>query len=166
MPLGFLPEVVVPGKAALTAATVVAVLLSLTASVAADTEYAVRGLVVGVDPARKSMTVSHERIPGFMDAMTMPFEVNEASELRGVVPGAIVEFTLIVGARRAHATRISVRQYESVERDPRAASRLAVMKKLAGMSTPPVAVGTKVPDFTLIDHARRPVTLSSLAGKV
>ena len=109
------------GGATVAAAAVLAMLLLSPASIAAaDKEYAVRGLVIGVDPARKSMTVSHDRIPGFMDAMTMPFEVEEASELRGVVPGAIVEFTLVVGARRAHATRISVRQYEPVECDRQA----------------------------------------------
>ncbi len=40
------------------------------------------------------------------------------------------------------------------------------MKRLAGVSTPPVAIGTSMPDFTLIDQARRRVALSSFAGKV
>jgi protein SCO1/2 len=59
-----------------------------------------------------------------------------------------------------------VRRYESVERDPRTARRLAVMKRLAGFTVPPVAIGARVPDFTLTDQARRRVSLSSLAGKV
>jgi protein SCO1/2 len=101
-----------------------------------------------------------------MDAMTMPFEVRHPEELRALVPGAIVEFTLVVGDRSAYATRISVRRYETVERDPSAARRLAAMKRLAGMSTPPVAIGASVPDFTLIDQARRRVTLSSFVGKI
>lgn len=101
-----------------------------------------------------------------MDAMTMPFEVRQAEELKALVPGAIVEFKLVVGDLSAYATQIIVRRYETVERDPSAARRLAAMKRLAGVSTPPVAIGAKVPDFTLIDQARRRVALSSLAGKV
>jgi protein SCO1/2 len=133
---------------------------------AADKEYAVRGLVVSVNPAARSMTVSHERIPGFMEAMTMPFDVRTPADLRGVVPGAVIEFTLVVGERNAFATRVSVRRYETVERDPRTARRLSVMKRLAGVSTPPVAIGARVPDFTLLDPGRRAVTLSSFIGKV
>jgi protein SCO1 len=141
-------------------------LLGASMAMAAEKEYAVKGMVVSVDPAARSMTVSHERIGGFMDAMTMPFEVRQPAELRGVVPGAIVDFTLVVGDRAAYATRIAVRRYETVERDPRTARRLAVMKRMAGISVPPVAIGARVPDFSLIDQARRRVTLSSFAGKV
>lgn len=136
------------------------------AAVAADREYAVTGMVVAVDTSAKRFTVSHGRIAGFMDAMTMPFEVRQPGDLRGVVPGAIVEFVLVVGPETAYATRITVRRYESVERDPRTARRLAVMKRLAGFTPPPVAIGARVPDFTLTDQARRQVALSQFAGKV
>ena len=62
----------------------------------------------------------------------MPFEVRDAKELEGVVPGAIVEFTLVVGDTAAYATRITVKRYESVEQDPLTARRLAVMRRMAG----------------------------------
>ena len=133
---------------------------------AADREYAVTGMVISVDPAGKWFGVSHERIADFMDAMTMPFEVRQREDLQGVVPGAIVEFTLVVGEKTAYATRIVVRHYRPVEQDPRTASRLSVMKRMAGFSTTPVALGARVPDFALVDQARRRVTLSSFVGKV
>ncbi len=151
------------------AAVLVIVLLSMFVARsldAADREYAVKGMVISVDPAGKWFSVSHERIAGFMDAMTMPFEVRRREELEGVVPGAIVEFTLVVGQKTAYATRIVVRHYQTVEQDPRTASRLSVMKRMAGFSTTPVAPGARVPDFALIDQARRRVTLSSFIGKV
>jgi protein SCO1/2 len=158
----------VPGKRAGVLGVLVAVVAALSGSAvgAADRQYAVRGMVVSVDPAARSFAVSHERIEGFMEAMTMPFEVRDPGELGGLVPGAIVEFTLVVGETRAYATRIVVRRYETVERDPRAARRLAVMKRLAGVTAPPVAIGAKVPEFTLVDQLRRRVALSSIAGKV
>jgi protein SCO1 len=149
------------------AVVAVLALLSLGSDIeAADREYAVRGMVVSVDAPAGSFTVSHERIAGLMDAMTMPFDVRDARELRGIVPGTIVDFTLVVGSDRAYATRIAVRRYETVERDPSTARRLAAMRRLAGMTAPPVAIGARVPDFTLVDQTQRHVALSAFAGKV
>ncbi len=55
----------------------------------------------------------------------MPFDVRDAKDLAGVVPGAVVEFTLVVGDKSAYATRITIERYQSVEQDPRTARRLA-----------------------------------------
>jgi protein SCO1/2 len=133
---------------------------------AADKEYIVKGMVVRADPANRSFVVSHEKIVGLMDSMIMPFDVRDAREMEGVVPGAIVEFTLVVGEKTAYATNIKIRRYESVEQDPRTARRLAVMRQMAGLSTKPLDIGAQVPDFRLIDQARQQVSLSSFAGKV
>ena len=132
----------------------------------AQKDYTVTGMVLRVDAAKGTFVVSHEKIVGLMDSMTMPFDVRDPKELRGVVPGAVVEFTLTVGSRSAYASKIVVRRYQSVEKDPKAAQRLAVMKRMAGLSTPRLEVGNKVPDFTLIDQTRQQVAFSSLAGKV
>jgi protein SCO1/2 len=138
---------------------------SLTAR-AADTEYVVTGMVLSVNAAGKSFVVSHDRIAGLMEAMTMPFEVRQAEDLHGLVPGAVVEFTLAVGDTTSYATRIVIRRYQTVEQDPSTARRLATMKRMAGLTTPPVAIGSAVPDFALIDQQRGRVTLASLSGKV
>ena len=137
------------------------------AAQAADREYKVTGMVVAVDAAAKRVTVSHERIAGFMDAMTMPFEVRQATDLRDIVPGVVVEFTLVVGDSTSYATRVSVRRYQTAEQDPSTARRLSVMKRMAGLTTTsPVAIGGAVPDFSLIDQQRQQVTLAALSGKV
>jgi protein SCO1 len=149
------------------AAVCLAALLSIgVVGVVADTEHKVTGMVVAIDPARRTMTVSHERIAGLMEAMTMPFEVRDPRDLRGLVPGAVVEFTLVVSDRTSYATRIVIKRYETVERDPSNARRLSLLKRIAGMSTSPVAIGARVPDFTLTDQRGRPVKLSALAGQV
>ena len=64
---------------------------------AADREFIVKGMVLRADPANRSFVVSHEKIVGLMDSMIMPFDVRDAKDLAGVVPGAVVEFTLVVG---------------------------------------------------------------------
>lgn len=138
----------------------------ITSSHAADREFPVKGMVLRADPANRSFVVSHEKIVGLMDSMIMPFDVRDPTDLAGVAPGAIVEFTLVVGDKDAYATKITIQRHQSVEQDPRAARRLAVMRKMAGLAEKPLAVGARVPDFTLIDQTRQPVRLSSLAGKV
>jgi len=145
---------------------VAAALMFASAGLRADKDYTVKGMVVRVDAARKSFVVSHDTIVGLMDSMIMPFDVKDPKDLQGVAPGAVVEFTLTVGSTSAYANHIVVRKYQSVEKDPKTAQRLAVMKKMAGLSTPRLEVGSKVPDFTLIDQARQRVALASLAGKV
>ena len=133
---------------------------------AAEKEYTVKGMVVRSDPASRSFVVSHEKIVGLMDSMIMPFDVRDAKDLAGVVPGAVVEFTLVVGDQAAYATKIRIERYQSVEQDPRTARRLAVMRQMAGLAGKPLEIGARVPDFTLIDQTRQRVSLSSLAGKI
>ena len=41
--------------------------------------YALNGTMIGRDSADNTVRVSHERIPGFMEAMTMDFSVRGAS---------------------------------------------------------------------------------------
>jgi protein SCO1/2 len=124
-------------------------------------------MVLRVDPAARTFTVSHDAIDGLMSAMIMPFEVRDVRELAPVAPGTLVDFTLIVGARAGYATDIKIRKYQTAEQDPLTARRLALLKKAAGRTVPPVAAGQSVPDFTLIDQSGQPVRFSSLtAGKV
>lgn len=140
--------------------------ISVDAQARPDARYAVRGMVLRVDAANRVFWVSHDRIEGLMDAMTMPFEVRDAAELGALVPGAIVEFALVVSSSVGYATDIRVRRYESAEQDPLTARRLAILTRAAGRVAPPVAIGQRVPDFELIDQLRQRVKLSSLAGKV
>lgn len=145
---------------------IVCALLTAITGYAEDKAYPVTGMVLTVDAATRTFVVSHERIAGLMDAMAMPFEVREARDLRGLVPGAIVEFTLLMDAKAGYATDIKVRRYESVEQDPVTARRLALLKRIAGGGVTPLAIGHRVPDFTLTDQTGRPVSFASLAGKV
>jgi len=130
-------------------------------------EYSVTGLVLRVDRARLTFTASIQEIPGFMAAMAMPFEVRQRKDLDGLVPGAAVEFTLVIKGNSSYAERIRVVRYQSTEQDPLAASRLKLLTQVAGGAPrKTLAIGQTVPDFKLIDQMRRPISLSELRGKV
>ena len=150
-----------------------ALLLCLVASAAAPAaraaqQYAVRGMVVTVNRSANTFTASIEEIPGYMRAMTMPFEVRQAGDLDGLVPGAIVEFTLIVEAQSSHVAQIRVMTFQNVQQDPFAASRLTLLQHIVSgePTVKPLAIGETVPEFRLTDQKRRPVALASLRGKV
>ena len=156
-----------------------AVLLLLAArSLVAAQEYAVTGMVLTVDRSGNMFTASIQAIPGFMPAMTMPFDVRQAKDLEGLTPGAVVEFVLVVEQQSSHAERIRIVRYQSVEQDPLAASRLKLLTEIAGSPRRSVfaeggaapqqvlAVGETVPDFVLTDQKRRTVALAALRGKV
>ena len=136
---------------------------------AKSSRYEMKGLVLRVDAARTSFLVSHDAIPGVMGSMTMTFPVRNPTDLAGVEAGMVVEFALVVAATDGYAEQLRIRPYESVEQDPLTARRLKLFKDREGAvpSSPRmVAAGQPVPDFTLTDQRGRPVTLSSLRGKV
>src|SRR5688500_8334222 len=94
------------------------VVLACARGVWADDRYPVTGLVLESDPARLRFVASIETIPGFMTAMTMPFNVQKAADLSGLAPGAIVEFTLVVGPKASYAEGIRIRRFQTVAQDP------------------------------------------------
>lgn len=58
--------------------------------------YAARGVIKSLDVARKRVSIAHEDIPGFMSAMTMPFDVKDPSLLAGLAVGDTVTFSFTV----------------------------------------------------------------------
>jgi protein SCO1/2 len=131
-----------------------------------ERRYNVRGMVLRVDAADKTLVVSHERIEGLMDSMTMPFEVRDERLLHGVGPGALVDFVLVIGQEAGYATDLRIRRYENAEQDPLTAGRSAPLRRATGAVPPPVAVGQLVPDFALVSSTNERVRLSDFAGQL
>jgi protein SCO1 len=66
---------------------------------AADSSYKVyklRGKVVATNPATGEVTINHEAIPGFMEAMTMPYKVKDPNVLSELHPGDVLTADLLV----------------------------------------------------------------------
>jgi len=72
-------------------------LFAFTASAQTNQEiHAAKGVVIEVTPAEKKVTIKHEAIRGYMQAMTMPFDVKDTNELTGLTPGDVVSFRIVV----------------------------------------------------------------------
>ena len=56
--------------------------------------YEARGTLLWYEPGR--VYLNHEAMPGFMDAMSMGFDVRDPALLDGIDPGTSVEFRVVV----------------------------------------------------------------------
>lgn len=132
----------------------------------AQQRYSASGLVIKVDPSHRRAVISCNAIPGYMDAMTMPLSVRTASELENLTPGTMVDFNLVVEKDAVFAESIRTHVYQGLEPDPSTARRLKLLVKAASNVAKPLAIGDKVPNFTLTAQNARPVGLSDFRGKV
>lgn len=137
------------------------------ACVAAPHRYGVSGLVLAIDEPRRTVLVSHGAIEGYMEAMSMPFQVRTSKLLKAVHPGDNIAFTLVVDRAASWIENIRVLDFDSAERDPAQAGRLKLLGSLmANGEAATLAIGQRVPDYTLTDQTGSAVALSQFAGKV
>jgi protein SCO1 len=69
--------------------------------------FAVRGVVHELKPQEKKAIIAHERIPGYMEAMTMPFDVKDTNELAGLRRGDEITFRLLVSEEDSWIDRVT-----------------------------------------------------------
>jgi len=117
--------------------------------------YHLRGKVVLTDAAKGEVTLNHEAIPGFMDAMTMPYKLKDASILGELHRGDVITADLLVS------------------QDPDAdvlLDHIVVVAQGKPDYRPKViyhvpASGDAVPDFKLRNQDGRPIHLGQFHGK-
>lgn len=78
--------------------------------------YHMKGKVVSVDDRGKMLNIDSEAIPGFMDAMTMPFKVKPESELDKLHPGDSITADLLVQDEGAWIENINVTGHSSQQK--------------------------------------------------
>ncbi len=74
-------------------------------------EWTTQGTIQSLDPDREYATIAHERIEGFMEAMTMPFNFGEPQQASGLKPGDAVRFSFSVGPQG----RVMITSIERIE---------------------------------------------------
>jgi Cu/Ag efflux protein CusF len=75
------------------ASALVVLALATSAALAADPQYTAHGVVKSFGPKHAYVNIAHEKIPGYMEAMTMSFEPRRPEQLDGLDVGAKVSFT-------------------------------------------------------------------------
>ncbi len=126
------------------------------------TRYPLKGKIEGVDILDRKLLIAHEEIPGFMPAMTMPFNMPQASgmlarfqgrPIERLKRGDVVIATLVVAGTQSWIEKVNVVRYEAPP----------------GMSLPAPKeskVGEPVVDVLLEDQDGKPLRISDYRGKV
>lgn len=117
--------------------------------------YKVRGKVVASNPAKGEVTLQHEAIPGFMDAMTMPYKLKDASIVGELHPGDVITADVLV-SQGADASVLL--DHIVVVGQGRADYRPTVVYHVPAM-------GDAVPDFEMRNQDGRIIHLSQFRGE-
>jgi protein SCO1 len=134
-----------------------AIMLLLCASFMACTKpeekrYELKGKVVNVDKKGGVVSIAHEEIKDYMDAMTMPFQLKNISYLDVMQAGDGVTATLVVTDSRSWLEDVVVAQV-SVDEESRLAKPFE-----------PNA-GDEVPDFPLLNQDGKPIHFAQYKGR-
>lgn len=118
-------------------------------------EYPLRGKVVSTDAATGEVTLNHAAIPGFMEAMTMPYKVRDTRMLGELHPGDLVTADVLVSQTADAAVYVD---------------HFVVIGQAKPDYRPTVqyhvpAAGDAVPDFRLRNEDGRAIHLSQFRGK-
>jgi protein SCO1/2 len=113
-----------------------------------------KGKVVSVDKRGSTVTIAHEAIPGYMEAMTMPFRLKDEWAFDKLAPGDQVTATLVVRGDRSWIEGIVFSRQEPIpegEASP------------AALNEP--APGSEVPGFSLTNQDGKRIDFEQYKGR-
>jgi protein SCO1 len=120
-----------------------------------EKRYELTGKVVAVDLKGQTVTLSHEEIKGYMEAMTMPFRLQKKDEfyLDKMNAGDKVQATLVVAGTRSWLEDLVISQETSGD-----------IPSTAKVTEP--RAGDQVADFALVNQDNKKISLSQYKGKI
>ena len=124
-------------------------------SAATNQTYTVRGVVQAIAPDFHHATIKHEKIPGYMAAMTMDLSVKNTNELKSISAGDEITFTLVVTADDDWIENIQ-RTGQSAAPTPAPTWRVVESE---------LNVGDTLPDYTFTSENGQPVRFSDFRGR-
>jgi protein SCO1/2 len=120
--------------------------------------YKLRGKVIAVNAANGQVTVSHQAIPGFMEAMTMPYKLVDPTVASELHPGDLIVADLLADEDAAGPLNLRL-------------TNVIVTAQANPNALPPVQYhvpkpGETVPDFHLLNQSGKHIDLKQFRGKV
>ncbi len=120
--------------------------------------YSVTGNVVEVNAPEQYVEIKHVKIPGYMAAMTMPFDVKDTNELNGLNAGDKVVFQLIVLTNDAWIENIRV-----TEKAIHGIPTKGPFRLVRGVE--PLEVGEPLPEYHFTNQLGEAVSTTQFKGK-
>jgi len=116
---------------------------------AAERSFDVKGVIRSA-LADGQVTIDHEEMPGYMGAMTMPFNVKDETSASTLMPGDVVMFRFRVSGRSSWAENFKV-----IGREEGVEEQTSLKTK----------EGEEVPSFQLITQSKAKLTEADLKGR-
>jgi protein SCO1/2 len=132
-----------------------------TVALAAQTrEFSVKGVVKKIEPENGRVIIAHEAIPGFMDAMTMPFKAKSPEIFAGIQAGDSVSFRLSVTSDESWIDKLV--------KIPAISNSSATNLEPTNAAGPAVAPSHRHPllDYAFTNELGQPVRLGEFRGQV
>ena len=121
--------------------------------------FQVKGVVQELKPDGKTVVIRHEEIPGYMPAMTMPFEVRNPKELLGLKPGDVISFRMVVTAKEGWIEQVTKLSASAPTELP---SRQTIRRVL---DVEPLNVGDLLPEYHFTNELGQTVSSSQFKGQ-
>ncbi|HEV2801395.1 MAG TPA: SCO family protein [Pyrinomonadaceae bacterium] len=119
--------------------------------------YELRGKIVSFNKAQQQVVIQHEEVPGFMEAMTMPFTLREDSAYDVMRAGDRIQATLVVDDERTRLENPVITQAI-----PTAAT---TNTPATGDSLSEPEIGATPPDATLVNQDGKQIRLEQYRGR-
>ena len=120
-------------------------------------QYPVRGVVMNVDAADGKILLKHETIPGFMEAMTMNYPVEDRAALGELHDGDRITATLEADEDAAGPKNLRLKDVVII------GQAKPDYKPVVQYHVP--APGDAVPDFSLLNQSGKTISLKQFRGK-
>jgi protein SCO1/2 len=126
---------------------------SASASANGVKQYHIRGVIVSTDPAKGEVTLDTEAIPGFMDAMVMPYKLKTPNIISDLHPGDTITATLFASDTADVLDKIVIVGQAKAD-------------YLPPVQYKPLTPGESVPNFSFLNQSDRTIHLDQFHGKV
>jgi protein SCO1/2 len=129
-------------------------LAGLSGCQSSPTTYTLTGQVISKRPDTQQLIINNDNIPGFMSAMTMPYDVKDPAGFQKVQLADVIRAVVVVGPNNQF-------WLEHLEVTGKAAARPASDVSLRRV----LMVGDKVPDVPMVNQDGKTIFFSQFKGK-
>ncbi|MFZ0663197.1 MAG: SCO family protein [Acidobacteriaceae bacterium] len=116
-------------------------------------QYHVRGVVVSIDSSKGEVTLDTDAIPGFMDAMVMPYTLKNPGVVTALHPGDTITATLLASDTSDVLDQIVIVGQARAD-------------YLPPVQYNPLTPGESVPNFKFLNQSDKTIHLAQFHGKV
>jgi protein SCO1 len=118
-----------------------------------EQRYEIKGKVLGVDQKGATLTIAHDAIPGYMEAMAMPFKLKDERAFGFLATGDSVQAILVVRGDRSWLEELVVTRQSADDSTTNSANSIEPKP------------GDEVPDFSLVNQDGKRISLRKYRGQ-